>query len=146
MEITQTENGYVVPCRQWASEHLGLDMKYEYRTKRNALRATTCPKRNQKTRLAYYAKQCYDRVVHLELIFMSFIEKLDSYDFSEFDAGESFCDGGSAGGVDFETAGDDSRSGSGSEGCSGEDGSPDSGDGGTDEGARGALEGSSLSP
>ena len=144
MEITQTENGYVVPCRQWASEHLGLDMKYEYRTKRNALRATACPKRNQKTRLAYYAKQAYDRVVQLELIFMSLIEKLDSYDFSDFNAGESFCDGGSAGGVDFETAGDDSRSGSGSEGGSGEDGSADCGDGGPDESPGRAL-GSSLS-
>ncbi len=140
MQITQTADGYEVPCRRWAAEHMGIEMKYAYRTKRNALRATACPKRNQKTRLAHYAKQCYDRVVHLELTILSLLSKLNAYDFSDFDVGEFICDGGSAGGDDFEAAGDNTRSGSGAAGFSGEGGSSDSGGRSSDSGARGFVE------
>ena len=135
MQITQNPDGYEVPCRRWAAEHIGLDLKWQYRTRRNALRATACPLRNQKTRICHYAKQCYDRVVQLELIIMGLLDKLQAYDFSDFNVGESERDGGSAGGLDFGSAGDDSRFGDGVAGDAGEDGSTDSGCGGTDEGA-----------
>ncbi len=140
MQITQTADGYEVPCRRWAAEHMGIEMKYAYRTKRNALRATACPKRNQKTRLAHYAKQCYDRVVHLEIIILSLLSKIKAYDFAEFDAGELVIDCGSVGRDDFEASGDDSRSGSGAAGFSGEGGSSDSGGRSSDTGAGGSVE------
>ena len=135
MQITENSEGFEVPCRRWAAEHIGLNLKWQYRTRRNALRATACPLRNQKTRLCHYAKQCYDKVVQYELIIMSLLDKLQNLEFNEFDVGQSQRDGGSVGGLDFGVAGDDSRFGDGAAGDSREDGSTDSGCGGTDEGA-----------
>ena len=86
MEIQQNGNLYVVPCREWAAVHLGRDITYEYRSKRNALRAATDPKRNTVTMLCYYAMQLFERVAVLETLLLRIKKTTERYDFDDVES------------------------------------------------------------
>ena len=75
MSIEQNNGRFVVPCREWASVHLGLDLPYSYKTKRNAVRAM----QRDSTRLCHYMQRCYARVCALEIILCRAKKELDSY-------------------------------------------------------------------
>ena len=123
MEIRREGDLFVIPCREWAAQHMQMDIAYQYKTRRNALRATQCRKRNKTSRLCFYTKQLYTRVVRLELIIANLNKQLDAYSFSE-DAWEPVSDGGSAVSDDKGTSGIDSLSGDAAEVSSGTGGTP----------------------
>ena len=110
MSIQKVDERFVIPCREWAAVHLGLDMTYSYKTKRNALRAVQCAKRNHVTQLCHYMQKLYTRVCHLEIILMRVNKEITAYD---FDACDSFA-GSDSGAGDKATEGGGEGSGEGS--------------------------------
>ena len=110
MEIVQGEDRrFTIPCREWANVHMGLNLTYSYKNKRNAERAALDPTRNQTTRLCHYAEQLYERVCVLETILVRIKQQTNRYDFGP-DAVGSELDGGSANGECAGASGDDSQS------------------------------------
>ena len=101
MTIRQEGDRFVIPCREWAAVHLGLDITYSYKTRRNALRAVHAGKRNQVTKLCHYMQRLYARVCALEITLCRAKKEIDSYD---FDAADSISCGDSEAG-DSGTAG-----------------------------------------
>ena len=97
---------------------MGLNIAYSYANKRNAERAALDPKRNQTTRLCFYAEQLYTRVCILETILLQVKKQTDRYDF-ESDVIGSDRDGGSVNGECEGFAGSDSFSGATAEGSAG---------------------------
>ena len=86
MSIESVDDRFVIPCREWAAVHLGLDITYSYKTKRNAVRAVQCPKRNQVTQLCHYMQKLYTRVCHLELILLRVNKEISAYNFDACDS------------------------------------------------------------
>ena len=86
MSIEKVDDRFVIPCREWAAVHLGLDITYSYKTKRNADRAVHCPKRNQITQLCHYMLRLYTRVCHLELIVLRVNKEISAYNFDACDS------------------------------------------------------------
>jgi hypothetical protein len=133
MEIQQKGGLFVVPCREWAAVHLGKDITYAYRNKRNALRAATDPKRNTVTTLCYYSQQLFERVAVLETLLLRIKQISGRYDFDEpDDAGSTIGDGGLSNGINSGAAADDTGSGKSTCGTEGAAGSSGGGDEGTD--------------
>ena len=107
MEIVQEEDGrFTIPCREWASVHMDLNLTHSYKSKRNAERAALDPKRNQTTRLCHYAEQLYSRVCVLETILLRIKQQTNSYDFGPDALGVEF-DGRSTDGECAGAPGDD---------------------------------------
>ena len=109
MEIQQNGELFIVQCREWAAVHLGKDITYAYRNKRNALRAATDPKRNTITTLCYYSMQLFERVAVLESLLLKIKQTTNRYDFD--DAESIIGDGGVSNEVDTGSATDDTGSG-----------------------------------
>ena len=110
MEIVQEEDGrFTIPCREWASVHMDLNLTHSYKSKRNAERAALDPKRNQTTRLCHYAEQLYSRVCVLETILLRIKQQTNRYDFGP-DAIGLELDGGSTDGECAVASGNDTRS------------------------------------
>ena len=86
MSVEKVADRFVIPCREWAAVHLGLDITYNYKTKRNAERAVKCPKRNQVTQLCHYMQRLYARVCHLEIILLRVNKEIADYDFNACDS------------------------------------------------------------
>ena len=111
MEIVHGPDGrFTIPCREWASVHMDLNLTYKYKTRRNAERAALDPKRNQTTRLCHYAEQLYSRVCVLETILLRIKQQTNRYDFGPDVIGPEF-DGRSTDGERAGASGDDTRSG-----------------------------------
>ena len=109
MEIIKKDGQFVVPCREWAAIHLGKDITYSYRSKRNAVRTVEDPKRNTLTSLCFYSERLFTRVCVLETLLGRIAKECDSYDFdvrdSEFGGSVAGDDTVSAGGGEDSTAG-----------------------------------------
>ena len=119
MEIQKIGKKWVIPCREWANVHLGMEgLTYEYSSKRNAQRAATDPKRSQTTNLCAYAQAVYERVCLLETLLLGIKQTTNSYDFDEPDAG-SWSDSGDAVSGCEGAAGDDTDVGGSAEGATG---------------------------
>ena len=86
MSVEKVDDRFVIPCREWAAVHLGLDITYSYKTKRNAVRAVQCEKRNQVTQLCHYMQKLYTRVCHLEIILLRVNKEISAYDFDACDS------------------------------------------------------------
>ena len=117
MEIVQKGNQYIVPCREWAAVHLGRDIKYSYKSKRNAERCVNDPKRNMVTGLCGYTQKLFTRVCVLETILLGIKQQTEHYDFG--DADSVISDGGGSDELDKGAAGDDTGTGGGTEGATG---------------------------
>ena len=135
MSVVKEGELYVIPCREWAAIHLDKDITYEYKSRRNALRAVNDPKRNTLTSLCYYTRSLFTRVCVLETILARIKKEALSYDFDvcgDFwdGSGSAECDCSAAGGCGESAAGD----GSAGEGTTGADSGDDS-TGGSTEGA-----------
>ena len=87
MSIEKVDDRFVIPCREWAAVHLGLDITYSYKNKRNATRAVRSGKRNHITQLCHYMQKLYARVCHLEIIMMRISKEVSAY---SLDASDSF--------------------------------------------------------
>ena len=119
MEIVEEEDGrFTIPCREWASVHMDLNLAFSYKTRRNAERAALDPKRNQTTRLCHYAEQLYSRVCVLETVLLAIKQQTNRYDFGSDAVGPEF-DGGSADGECAGSSGNDSCSGDADAGSAG---------------------------
>ena len=121
MEIVKEGNQYVVPCREWAAVHLGRDIKYSYRSKRNAERCVNDPKRNMVTGLCDYTQKLFTRVCVLETILIGIKQQTEHYDFGDADSIVSDCGGSDE--LDKGATGDDTGTGGGTAGATGSDAS-----------------------
>ena len=81
MEIDQRGESWVIPCREWAAEHLDRTIKYQYRSKSNALRAVRDPKRNLVTHLCHDNQVLYERVVASEIVLFNIHKTLRQFPF-----------------------------------------------------------------
>ena len=110
MEIDQRGESWVIPCREWAAEHLDRTIKYQYRSKSNALRAVRDPKRNLVTHLCHDNMMLYERVVASEIVLFNIHKTLRQFPFDEH-VGTDNIYTGSASGVGGSSSGSDTVTG-----------------------------------
>ena len=110
MEIEQRDESWVIPCREWAAEHLDRTIKYQYRSKSNALRAIRDPKRNLVTHLCHDNMMLYERVVSSEIVLFNIHKTLRRFPFDIY-VGTNNYDSRSASGVGGGSSGSDSGTG-----------------------------------
>ena len=137
MEIDERGESWVIPCREWAAEHLDRTIKYEYRSKSNALRAVRDPKRNLVTHLCHDNMMLYERVVASEIVLFNIHKTLRQFPFDEH-VGTDNIYSGSASGIGGGSSGSDT-------GAGGSAGTATEGAEGSDEGNAGSDEGDSVS-
>ena len=137
MEIDQRGESWVIPCREWASDHLDRTIKYQYRAKSNALRAVRDPKRNLITHLCHDNMLLYERVVASEIVLFNIHKTLRQFPFDIY-VGTNNYDSRSASGVGGSSSGSDT-------GAGGSAGAAAEGAEGADEGNASADESNSES-
>ena len=72
-----------VPCREWASVHMGREIKSLYRTKGNAIRAVQCPERNLLTEMCHRLEQMYTRLCYVENVVFKIKRILQTVDLDQ---------------------------------------------------------------
>ena len=82
MLVEHKDDKWIVSCREWACIHLGLDIRYQYKSKRNAMRAGS----SNLTRVCHYTQKLYARVCHLEIILLNLKKEISHYDFDVADS------------------------------------------------------------